>query len=315
MLDVLETAEAKYIMSFPLLPPPVPRNMGDTTVSTPGTAIGTLSTAMSSTSEPNIADFTPAGPKGSAFLEVAQRKSVIDNNGRLHIGQKVFQDADGTFLPAPGGSSPAGSRRVSIVPSLPSPTHSDRTSAHTSASVSRPTSLLLPRELAKLKADVTWTRSRLQKLNARTEAAQRKKLQSSTQGDETAVGWIIVGRGVRTLPNALEILGRSKEDIIWDNLGATGSLRTFWYKVAGITAVLLAICEFDRGLMTTDNPALPFIGLAVASAPGFSHYLVFLKPLSNTNGIGAGIVEGFVPAVVLTIAFIAGAVLVKRKWH
>ena len=57
---------------------------------------------------------------------------------------------------------------------------------------------------------------------------------------------------------------------------------------------------------------IPFVGLTVASAPGFAHYLGFLKPLQG-NGFGAGFVEGFVPALVMALVGGLAVTATNRK--
>lgn len=58
--------------------------------------------------------------------------------------------------------------------------------------------------------------------------------------------------------------------------------------------------------------AVPILGLTVAAAPGFAHYLPFLQPLSNSNGLGSGIVGGLVPAIAMTLT-VAAAVFATRR--
>lgn len=236
VLNVLETAEAKYIKIHPTLPP-----MTSTWTGGAGSRASAISSATSEfVTRP--ADFCPPAPTGSAFLEVAQRESVHLAAGRFTVGQKVIQDDDGTFLPAP---------RSDISPSPRSPSlrasHATGMSDWTQASAADvPTNRLaasgVPPELAKIRADITWSRSRLRKLNGDTEKMQQKVVAASA-ASEGVRGWIIVGKGMRSLPGAIGIVGRTKEDIMWENLGATKSEGKFW-RIAFVVMVFAGVlCE------------------------------------------------------------------------
>lgn len=49
----------------------------------------------------------------------------------------------------------------------------------------------------------------------------------------------------------------------------------------------------------------PFVGLAVASAPGLSHYLDFFGPLARDNGLASGLAQGVVPALAISLVLLA----------
>jgi hypothetical protein len=49
----------------------------------------------------------------------------------------------------------------------------------------------------------------------------------------------------------------------------------------------------------------PFVGLAVASGPGLSHYLDFFSPLARDNGLASGLAEGVVPALAISLILLA----------
>jgi hypothetical protein len=51
---------------------------------------------------------------------------------------------------------------------------------------------------------------------------------------------------------------------------------------------------------------VPVIGLSLASAPDFAHYLPFLQPIVSANPILAGLATVFAPAVAATLFVIAG---------
>jgi hypothetical protein len=58
---------------------------------------------------------------------------------------------------------------------------------------------------------------------------------------------------------------------------------------------------------------VPFLGLTVATAPGFAHYLTFLGPLAESDGFGSGVVEGLVPAIALTLTMGGAVSAVTRR--
>lgn len=248
VLDVLEEAEAQYIQSFLANPTTVgPHPNTSSNHLSPGHKIGSTSSARSSVSTSQLAaqmaDFDPPGASGSAFLEVKQRSSVLRKSGRLHIGEEIVQDEDGTFLPATKSSHDEGVVKAH-----------NRESYQSAASdsippiieyqplTSRPQSALVPSAVADLKAKIAWTRSRLRKLSASIDMAQQNAMKDLATGNEV-VGWIIVGRGVCSLPFAQCISGRAKEDIIWENLAILGSRKAFWGKVVGTGAIIAVVCE------------------------------------------------------------------------
>jgi hypothetical protein len=61
-----------------------------------------------------------------------------------------------------------------------------------------------------------------------------------------------------------------------------------------------------------DDVAIPFLGLTVATAPGFAHYLIFLRPLRDSDGFWTGIVEALVPAFALSHLLMAAVLATHR---
>ncbi|TYJ58169.1 hypothetical protein B9479_000993 [Cryptococcus floricola] len=156
-----------------------------------------------------------------------------------------------------------------------------------------------PSTIAKTYMEVRELRSKFKEVSTEVERLQAGKfaeISQSTKGQEGQVssailGWIVVGRGVKWIHGADAIEGRSREDILWDQLGRTGrkSEMTFWAEVCLLGFLLMAIC-------------VPCLGLAVGTAPGFSYYLGLFKPLARSDGFGSGFVEGLVPAIILSLA-------------
>jgi hypothetical protein len=63
---------------------------------------------------------------------------------------------------------------------------------------------------------------------------------------------------------------------------------------------------------TTHATVIPIVGLTVASAPGFAHYLGFLRPLVESDGFGSGVAQGLVPAIALTLLIGLSVLLITR---
>ena len=60
--------------------------------------------------------------------------------------------------------------------------------------------------------------------------------------------------------------------------------------------------------------AVPLIGLTVTNAPGFAHYLEFLRPVANSNGFGAGVLQGLVPAIALPLMIGLAVCAIDRQY-
>jgi hypothetical protein len=160
-------------------------------------------------------------------------------------------------------------------------------------------------------SEINPLRAELQNLNAMVLDLQQRAFAVVTSGGRVR-GWIVVGKGVRRLPGAKVVEGWTREDIIWRNVGKQ---RTAWFRV---NVVLLGFAlglasEYQATSRTKCTAVIPFLGLSVASAPGFAHYLGFLEPLERINGLGAGVAEGLVPALVLTLAVESIVVLTQRE--
>ncbi|KAL1408466.1 hypothetical protein Q8F55_005278 [Vanrija albida] len=299
ILEVLEKAEAHYINSFPLFPTDsqgaalVPRRSLQR--STPGhnsiSSRGSLPQSWAFATFPDAESSVATDARGSAFLEVTQRRSVTFEHGPFSVGQRVIRDHDGTFVPAPGTVEDdlGDADTFETYPGQGSQDALDTRPQVPDDALSVPTSALPPLELARLRGDVVWSRIRITKLTTQIGAAQRQAMSSLARG-EGAIGWIIVGRGLKSIPYAEVIEGRTKEDIQWTNLGHSRSERGFWYKT---TAVSLGVAFL----------LIPFSSLSLAAAPGFAEYLGFLGHLAYRNDIGAGLAQTLVPAIVVFIFF------------
>lgn len=58
---------------------------------------------------------------------------------------------------------------------------------------------------------------------------------------------------------------------------------------------------------------IPIVGLSVATAPGFAHYLGFLRPLAESDGFGSGMAQGFVPALAITLVIGLAVFAITRE--
>ena len=163
-------------------------------------------------------------------------------------------------------------------------------------------------------SDIRDSRIQYKQLNDEIAVLQQHMLAQSATG-AGAQGWIIVGRGAKYIPFAQDVAGKTKEDIIWSNSSKKPSETVFWCKVAGVCAALGLFCESAsaRSFAAYVTSVIPCVALKVSSAPGFAHYLGFLRPLARSDGFGSGVAEGFVPAVALSAMIYIALVLVNRK--
>ena len=83
-------------------------------------------------------------------------------------------------------------------------------------------------------------RQQYRALNTEILALQQQTFSGMITGSVQIEGWIVVGRGVRYLRHIQPITGRTKEDILWENIGRRPSENIFWCKVVAI-GVLLSI--------------------------------------------------------------------------
>ncbi|KZT30913.1 hypothetical protein NEOLEDRAFT_1053480 [Neolentinus lepideus HHB14362 ss-1] len=162
----------------------------------------------------------------------------------------------------------------------------------------RPLSGLDHDSLGVIYADISRWRTQLKAINQDIAEAQREAYNDIADGSRIK-GWLLVGRGLRFVPGAVMIEGRAKEDVRWDELQREMKIegRLFAWVVIGITAIFLA-----AGLTAV-------AGLALGSAPDFSHYLPFLAPLAGPDGWVTGLALCLAPAVAATL-FISIAVAI-----
>lgn len=109
----------------------------------------------------------------------------------------------------------------------------------------RPRSGIDHDHLGAVYSDIGEWRTRLKQINAEISEAQNDCYNDIADGARTK-GWIVTGRGVRFLPGIELIEGRSKDDILWDELQHQGRLEkkiTFWSFVLMITIMLGAGCR------------------------------------------------------------------------
>ena len=50
----------------------------------------------------------------------------------------------------------------------------------------------------------------------------------------------------------------------------------------------------------------------MASVPGFAYHLKFLRPIADSDGVVAGLVESLVPATIMPIIIVTGVYLICR---
>ena len=78
-------------------------------------------------------------------------------------------------------------------------------------------------------SEIRAARARLIALNGEITLHQEQTFNRISKGDNV-LGWIIIGRGARWLPFARVIEGRTKEDILWINVGRKTGETVFWIK-------------------------------------------------------------------------------------
>lgn len=104
----------------------------------------------------------------------------------------------------------------------------------------RPLSGLDHDALGVIYADISLWRSKLKAVNAEIADAQRESYNDIADGARIK-GWLMVGRGLRHIPNIQLIEGRAKEDIRWDELQNEGGFirsLAFWTIVVMIAIML-----------------------------------------------------------------------------
>ncbi|KAF8527839.1 hypothetical protein BU17DRAFT_73534 [Hysterangium stoloniferum] len=142
-------------------------------------------------------------------------------------------------------------------------------------------------------------RSRLKSINNEIAEVQADNYRHIADGEATK-GWVLIGRGLTFLPHVQMIEGRSKEDIRYSQLQMGHrrmSSMAFW-TVIGMTSIFLGAS------------LVAIAGLVVSPAPGVGHYLKFLQPLSDTNGIGAALATTLAPALVASVLIMIGLITV-----
>ncbi|KAA1467838.1 hypothetical protein DENSPDRAFT_770262 [Dentipellis sp. KUC8613] len=151
-------------------------------------------------------------------------------------------------------------------------------------------------DLGAVYADIRTWRTQLKSINQEIADAQQDAYADIADGSRIR-GWLLVGRGLKFIPGVQLIEGRAKDDIRWDELqNESGQLNKVAFGTfAAMTAILLGI-----GLTAA-------VGLALADAPNFSHYLTFLQRMSNHNGFTNGLATVLAPAAASAL-FVACAV-------
>lgn len=109
----------------------------------------------------------------------------------------------------------------------------------------RPLSTLDHDDLGAIYSSIGEWRTRLKQINIQISDAQSDCYNDIADGSRIR-GWLITGRGLRFLPGIEMIEGRSKEDIVWDELQDRERWErswTFWIFVIWIAALLCAARE------------------------------------------------------------------------
>lgn len=176
----------------------------------------------------------------------------------------------------------------------------------------RPNSGVSPLDLGSHYQDIKRYRPQLIQLNDDIAEAQSTTYESMARG-QGVVGLLVVGSGLH-LPHAVKIVGASRESIKWARLQrSNGSAFGFWVATFLLTAAACVLGKFPvfrpqtagKARANVASAVTPFVGLAVASAPGLFHYLKFFGPLARDNGLASGLAEGVVPALAISLILLA----------
>jgi hypothetical protein len=89
-------------------------------------------------------------------------------------------------------------------------------------------------------AEIAACRTEFKALNSEIEVLQQDIFSGISSG-QAVLGWIVVGRGVEWLPHAETIEGRTKEDILWENVDRSNGERRYFVKVALVGFVLFIV--------------------------------------------------------------------------
>lgn len=114
----------------------------------------------------------------------------------------------------------------------------------------RPLSMLDHDDLGAIYSSIGEWRTRLKQINNQIADAQSDCYNDIADGSRIR-GWLITGRGLRFLPGVEIIEGRSKEDIVWDELQDRDRWQrswTFWIFVVWIAVLLCAAREYQVGI-------------------------------------------------------------------
>lgn len=90
--------------------------------------------------------------------------------------------------------------------------------------------------------DIEAYRTQFKALNEEISILQQDTFGSLSKA-EPMLGWLLVGRGVEWLPRAQIIEGRTREDILWGNIGHARGEQRYHLEVVAIGLIFFLICE------------------------------------------------------------------------
>lgn len=110
----------------------------------------------------------------------------------------------------------------------------------------RPQSTVSPLALSQYYNSIGGYRAKFKALNEEILRVQQEILEAMAEGREI-IGWIFVGREVRQLPGAQELLGRTGEDIDWERIqtcsSQPGHQWGIWIKITLVASFFAILCE------------------------------------------------------------------------
>ncbi|KAK4706055.1 hypothetical protein P7C70_g147, partial [Phenoliferia sp. Uapishka_3] len=156
-----------------------------------------------------------------------------------------------------------------------------------------------PSILAETYTAIRHYRSELKHLNSEIGELQTIAMSDVADG-KTARGFIIVGRGVWRISGVEPILGRTRDDIRWDQLLCDPVTPAKFYLVVGGACVAFAVVA-----------TVPIV-LAVSGSPGVESERTFLSPYLRKGSFPAGLVTSTTAATLILILGMAGFSIISH---
>jgi hypothetical protein len=87
-------------------------------------------------------------------------------------------------------------------------------------------------------------------LNEAVNKEQKEAFRRAAAG-EGVLGWTVVGRGLKHLRRGNWVMGRTLQDIRWDDVGKKSGMRSFILKVIALEVCICALCKLSSAPIGT----------------------------------------------------------------